>query len=60
MIQYIKKGAAAETKAEMNTQVRGIVEGILADIESRGDAAVREYSEKFDKSDDDLRQLRVL
>lgn len=49
MIQYIKKGAAAETKAEMNTQVRGIVEGILADIESRGDAAVREYSEKFDK-----------
>ncbi|MCY0967284.1 histidinol dehydrogenase [Parathalassolituus penaei] len=49
MIQYIKKGAAAETKAEMNTQVRGIVEGILADIEARGDAAVREYSEKFDK-----------
>ncbi len=49
MIQYIKKGAAAETKAEMNTKVQGIVEGILSEIENRGDAAVREYSEKFDK-----------
>ena len=49
MIQYIKKGAAAETKAEMNSKVQGIVEGILSEIENRGDAAVREYSEKFDQ-----------
>ncbi|MFK4754067.1 histidinol dehydrogenase [Oceanobacter antarcticus] len=49
MIQYIKKGQSAADKADMNTQVRGIVEGILAAIETRGDEAVREYSEKFDK-----------
>jgi sulfopropanediol 3-dehydrogenase len=36
-------------KAEMNAQVRTTVENILAAIETRGDAAVREYSEKFDK-----------
>jgi sulfopropanediol 3-dehydrogenase len=29
--------------------VRATVEGIIADIEKRGDAAVREMSEKFDK-----------
>jgi sulfopropanediol 3-dehydrogenase len=28
--------------------VRATVEGILGDIEARGDAAVRELSEKFD------------
>tara|TARA_R110001583_G_scaffold25940_3_gene93668 strand:- start:5637 stop:6929 length:1293 start_codon:yes stop_codon:yes gene_type:complete len=44
-----QKGQSAADKADMNTQVRGIVEGILAAIETRGDEAVREYSEKFDK-----------
>jgi sulfopropanediol 3-dehydrogenase len=33
----------------LNAQVRSTVEGILTDIEKRGDAAVREYSAKFDK-----------
>jgi sulfopropanediol 3-dehydrogenase len=32
-------------------QVRGIVEGVIADIRRRGDAAVREYSQKFDSWD---------
>ena len=30
-------------------EVRATVEGVIADIRERGDAAVREYSEKFDK-----------
>jgi sulfopropanediol 3-dehydrogenase len=49
MIQQLKKGQSAQTKAHNNAQVRATVEGILADIEQRGDAAVREYSQKFDK-----------
>lgn len=49
MIQHIKNGQPAQHKADINAQVRQTVEGILADIESRGDAAVREYSERFDK-----------
>ncbi len=35
-------------RAEDDTKVRATVEGILADIEARGDAAVRELSQKFD------------
>lgn len=48
-VQYLKKGKSLEAKAEINTQIRATVEGILQDIEKRGDAAVREYSQKFDK-----------
>src|SRR5487761_2057026 len=49
MIRHIKNGQSAEAKAENSTQVRKTVEAILADIAARGEAAVREYSEKFDK-----------
>ena len=48
MIQHLKKGQSAQAKASNQAQVRATVEAILADIEQRGDAAVREYSEKFD------------
>lgn len=48
-VQTIKQGKTAAVKADLNAQVRATVEGILADIEARGDAAVREYSAKFDK-----------
>lgn len=48
-IRVIKQGKPASIKADLNAQVRATVEGILADIESRGDAAVRDYSAKFDK-----------
>src|SRR5450830_7575 len=48
MIRYLKKGKPAEAKAELNAQVRTTVEQIIADITQRGEAAVREYSEKFD------------
>src|SRR6202162_4201073 len=49
MIRHIKTGQSAEAKAENSAQVRKTVEAILSDIAARGEAAVREYSEKFDK-----------
>jgi sulfopropanediol 3-dehydrogenase len=49
MIRPLKSGQSAEVKAENSAQVRSTVEGILSDIAARGEAAVREYSEKFDK-----------
>jgi sulfopropanediol 3-dehydrogenase len=49
MIRHIKTGQSAETKAENSAQVRKTVEAILADIAARGEAAVREYSQKFDE-----------
>ncbi|WP_306392460.1 histidinol dehydrogenase [Telluria beijingensis] len=48
MIKYLKQGKPAEQKAEIDHAVRSTVEGILADIQARGEAAVREYSTKFD------------
>ena len=48
MAQVLKRGRDADAKADDDAKVRGIVEGILADIETRGDAAVREMSQKFD------------
>src|SRR5580765_7166239 len=49
MIRHLKSGQSAESKAENSAQVRGTVEAILSAIAARGEAAVREYSEKFDK-----------
>ena len=49
MIRHLKTGQSAEAKAENSAQVRKTVEAILADIAARGETAVREYSEKFDK-----------
>ncbi|MGP1354960.1 histidinol dehydrogenase [Roseicyclus sp.] len=48
MAEYLKRGKPAEERAEDDAKVRAAVEGILADIEARGDAAVRELSAKFD------------
>ena len=48
MAEWLKRGATTETKADNDRKVRDTVEGILADIEARGDAAVRELSIKFD------------
>ncbi len=49
MIKTIKSGINAETAADFDAKVKTTVEGILADIQERGDAAVRELSGKFDK-----------
>jgi sulfopropanediol 3-dehydrogenase len=49
MAQWLKRGASVEVKAEADRKVREIVEATLADIEARGDAAVRDLSIRFDK-----------
>jgi sulfopropanediol 3-dehydrogenase len=49
MIKHLKIGKSVEAKAEIDGQVRATVENIIADVEQSGDAAVRMYSEKFDK-----------
>lgn len=49
MIKVIKSGISAEAAADIDAKVKTTVENILADIDTRGDAAVRELSEKFDK-----------
>jgi sulfopropanediol 3-dehydrogenase len=54
---YLKRGATAAAKADADRKVRDIVEATLADIEARGDVAVRELSIKFDGWD---RQSYVL
>jgi sulfopropanediol 3-dehydrogenase len=48
---WLKRGKDVEERAEADRQVRATVEAILGDIEKRGDAAVRELSQKFDKWD---------
>ncbi len=48
MITHLKRGRSAADVAEADSEVRQTVEGILADIEKRGDDAVRELAEKFD------------
>ena len=54
MARYLKHGIDAETKLQTDLKVRETVESILADLEARGDEAVREYSEKFDNWSPDL------
>lgn len=48
-ITHLKSGKPEAERSVEDSKVRGTVEDILKDIESRGDAAVRELSEKFDK-----------
>ncbi|MFM1877435.1 MAG: histidinol dehydrogenase [Bacteroidota bacterium] len=49
MIQYLKKSKQSSDTQEVNPKVRAIVEELLEDVKDHGDAAIREYSEKFDK-----------
>jgi sulfopropanediol 3-dehydrogenase len=49
MARIIKAGRTAELHAADHRAVRDTVTGIIDDIETRGDAAVRDYSAKFDK-----------
>jgi sulfopropanediol 3-dehydrogenase len=48
MPRWLKRSITAEVKAEADRQVRDMVETTLADIAARGDAAVRELSNRFD------------
>ena len=47
-IRYLKTGKPQVERSEDDAKVRAVVETALADIEARGDAAVRELAEKFD------------
>lgn len=47
-IEYLKRGRPDADRVVDDAQVRATVESILKDIETRGDAAVRDYSERFD------------
>lgn len=47
-IHYLKRGKPEADRAEDDAKTRAVVEATLKDIEARGDAAVRELSEKFD------------
>ena len=47
-IEYLKRGKPEAERAEDDAKVRAVVESTLADIDTRGDAAVQDLSEKFD------------
>ncbi|MFN8487577.1 MAG: histidinol dehydrogenase [Caldilineaceae bacterium] len=47
-MKMIKQGINPETVQQADEKVRATVEGILGEVQRRGDAAVREFSEKFD------------
>ena len=49
MARYLKRGMDAGAIKAADAQVRQTVEQILAEVEAKGDAAVRALSEKFDK-----------
>ncbi|HET7671235.1 MAG TPA: histidinol dehydrogenase, partial [Burkholderiales bacterium] len=49
MATHLKRRIAQEVTDELDRKVRQTVEAILDDVRKRGDAAVREYSQKFDK-----------
>ncbi|MCG8409626.1 MAG: histidinol dehydrogenase [Phycisphaerales bacterium] len=47
-ITYLKRGKSEGERSEDDAKVRSVVEATLADIGARGNAAVRDLSEKFD------------
>ncbi len=47
-ITYLKRGKSDAERSDEDAKTRAVVEATLKDIEARGDAAVRELSEKFD------------
>src|SRR5216684_1724264 len=65
MPRHIKTAALADSQDEADAKTRATVEAIIADVRARGDLAVRELSERFDKwspasfrlSEDEIRAL---
>ena len=49
MATHLKRRLARAVTDDIDAKVRHTVEGILADVKKRGDAAVRDYSQQFDK-----------
>ncbi|MDF2372769.1 MAG: histidinol dehydrogenase [Rhizobiaceae bacterium] len=48
-VTYLKRGKPENERSDDDAKVRSLVEATLRDIDTRGDAAVRDLSEKFDK-----------
>ncbi|MDJ0755011.1 MAG: histidinol dehydrogenase [Ardenticatenaceae bacterium] len=57
MAKYLKSGKSADFLFEADQKVQEVVRGILADIRTRGDEAVRELSVKFDNWNPDSFKL---
>ncbi|MBL0916686.1 MAG: histidinol dehydrogenase [Sphingopyxis sp.] len=57
MARILKQGAATANRSNVDRQVRETVEQILADVEARGDDAIRELSIRFDGWDRDSYRL---
>ncbi|MCF8103939.1 MAG: histidinol dehydrogenase [Desulfohalobiaceae bacterium] len=57
MQQYIKKGMERSAVRQAEESVRNTVREMIADIEERGDQAVREYSRKLDSWDPEAFRL---
>jgi sulfopropanediol 3-dehydrogenase len=49
LARFLKTGITEDAAAEADAQVRSTVESIISDIKKRGNAGVRDWSEKFDK-----------
>ncbi len=49
MAQFLKQRISQDVTDAIDLKVRQTVESILTDVKQRGDTAVRELSEKFDK-----------
>src|SRR6185369_11584169 len=49
MATYLKRKISQEQTDANDARVKQTVEGIIADVKKRGDAAVRDLSQKFDK-----------
>ena len=56
-ITYLKEGKIADEIQTADAQIKQTVENILADIRTRGEAAVRELSQKFDRWEPEKFQL---
>ena len=48
MARYLKRGMDASAIKAADAKVRETVESILAQVEARKDAAIRDYSKQFD------------
>ena len=48
-MKHLKTAVSAKTNALKAQSVREVVESVITEIETRGDVAVREFSEKFDQ-----------
>ena len=57
MARYLKRGQPADVTAREDDKVRKTVEDIIADIGARGDRALRDYSERFDRWSPDFFRL---